>query len=192
MAQVWKATEFLGYPFGPYVRLLALTAQRRTEVASMRWDNLDLDAGTWTIPAADTKGERRQLVPLSPSAVEILRALPHLGVHVFTTDGRSHMTSYAKLKSRLDAFIVATGGTIAAWRLHDLRRSAATHMVRLGVREEIVSRVLNHAAEGVTARVYALHRYEPEKHHALCIWAEEIDRARAFSGVIKAGAMAAE
>jgi len=177
MAQIWKAAEFLGYPFGPYIRLLALTAQRRTEVAGMRWNDLDLDAAMWIIPAADTKAERRHYVPLSAIAVEILRGLPRLGVYVFTTDGRTHMTNYAKLKARLDAFITATGGSVDPWRLHDLRRSAATHMVRLGVREEVVSRVLNHAAKGVTARVYALHTYGPEKREGLISWAEEILRA---------------
>jgi hypothetical protein len=89
------------------------------------------------------------------------------------------MTNYAKLKSKIDAFITATGGAIDAWRLHDLRRSAATHMVRLGVREEVVGRVLNHAVKGVTARVYALHTYAPEKRHALDLWAEEIERSTA-------------
>lgn len=87
------------------------------------------------------------------------------------------MTNYAKLKSRLDGFITATCGAVDAWRLHDLRRSAATHMVRLGVREEVVGRVLNHAAKGVTSRVYALHTYGPEKRQALNAWAEEIERA---------------
>ncbi|MFN3727556.1 MAG: tyrosine-type recombinase/integrase [Allosphingosinicella sp.] len=193
MAQIWKAAELLGYPFGPYIRLLALTAQRRTEVAGMRWNDLDLDAATWTIPAADTKGDRRHYVPLSAVAVEILRALPRLGVHVFTTDGRSHMTNYAKLKARLDAFVAATGGAVEAWRLHDLRRSAATHMVRLGVREEVVGRVLNHAARGVTARVYALHTYGPEKRQAFEAWAEEIERATiACSAEAPAALIAAE
>jgi integrase len=79
LAQIWKAAELLGYPFGPYIRVLALTAQRRTEVAGMRWADLDLSTATWTIPAADTKGERRHHVPLSATAVEILSALPRLG-----------------------------------------------------------------------------------------------------------------
>ncbi|HEX8127049.1 MAG TPA: tyrosine-type recombinase/integrase [Allosphingosinicella sp.] len=193
MAQIWKAAELLGYPFGPYIRLLALTAQRRTEVAGMPWADLDFDAATWTIPAADTKGDRRHHVPLSAVAVEILAALPRLGVHVFTTDGRTHMTNYAKLKARLDGFIAATGGAVDAWRLHDLRRSAATHMVRLGVREEVVGRVLNHAAKGVTARVYALHTYGPEKRQALDAWAEEVERAtNAASAVLVPAAIAAE
>ncbi|HEX8667119.1 MAG TPA: tyrosine-type recombinase/integrase [Allosphingosinicella sp.] len=181
VAQIWKATELLGYPFGPYIRLLVLTAQRRTEVASMRWDDLDLDGSMWTIPAANTKGERRHFVPLSAAAVQILEPLPRLGVYVFTTDGRTHMTNYAKLKTRLDGFLAASGRAVAAWRLHDLRRSAATHMVRLGIREEVVGRVLNHAATGVTARVYALHSYGPEKRQALDTWADEVERARAGS-----------
>jgi integrase len=177
LAKIWMAAELLGYPFGPYIRLLILTAQRRTEVAAMRWDDLDLEAAMWTIPAADTKGERRHFVPLPAAAVRILKSLPQLGVHVFTTDGRTHMTNFAKLKARLDAFLAAGGEAVAAWRLHDLRRSGATHMVRLGIREEVVGRVLNHAAKGVTARVYALHSYGPEKRHALDTWAEEIGKS---------------
>jgi integrase len=100
LAQIWEAAELLGYPFGPYIRLLALTAQRRTEAAGMRWADLDLSTATWTIPAADTKGERRHHVPLTAAAVKILAALPRLGAFVFTTDGRTHMTNYANLKAK--------------------------------------------------------------------------------------------
>jgi integrase len=192
VAQIWNAAELLGYPFGPYIRLLILTAQRRTEVASMRWDDLDLDASMWTIPAADTKGERRHFVPLSATAVQILTPIPRLGVHVFTTDGRTHMTNYAKLKTRLDAFLAANGAAVAPWRLHDVRRSGATHMVRLGIREEVVGRVLNHAAKGVTARVYTLHSYAPEKRQALERWATEIERTVTESARDKLGASSPE
>ena len=55
-------------------------------------------------------------------------------------------------------------------------------MVRLGVSELVVGRVLNHAPQGVTARVYALHSYEPEKRHALTGWANEIGRAMLAGG----------
>jgi integrase len=177
VAAIWKAADHLGYPFGPFVRLLCLTAQRRTEVASIRWADIDLDTATWTIPAAVTKSERQHAVPLSPLAVAILKPLPRLGDYVLTTDGRAHMTNFAKLKSRLDAYVAAAGVMLEPWRLHDLRRSAATHMVRLGVREEVVGRVLNHAVNGLTAKVYALHSYGPEKRAALDLWTAEIERA---------------
>jgi len=177
LQQVWRGAALLGYPFGPYLQLLALTAQRRTEVAGMRWGDLDLDAASWIMPSADTKSKRSHIVPLPALAVQILGSLPTLGAYVFTTDGRTHLSCYAKLKARIDGLIAATGGDIAPWRLHDLRRTAATHMVRLGTRVEVVARVLNHSPQGITARVYALHTYEPEKRQALDGWANELARA---------------
>lgn len=177
IARVWHAAGLLGYPSGSYVRLLILTAQRRNEVAGMRWDGLDLPERTWTLASGETKATRAHLVPLSPLAVRILDDLPEIGPFVFTTDGKTHIHNFAKTKQMLDTFIAAKGEPLAPWTFHDLRRSAATHMVRLGITEAVVSRVLNHAATGVTARVYALHSYAPEKRHALDTWAAEVDRA---------------
>ncbi|QNN64349.1 tyrosine-type recombinase/integrase [Sphingomonas rhizophila] len=174
---VWEAAEHMGYPFGPYVRVLQLTAQRRTEVAAMRWDAVDLDAGTWTLTAEDTKGDRATLVPLSRPVVEILKAVPRIGPFVFTSDGETHISGFAKGKARLDKFLKASGAVLKPWTLHDLRRTAATHMVRLGVSEEVVGRILNHAVKGVTAKVYALHSYAPEKRSALDRWAADLARA---------------
>jgi integrase len=175
--RVWSAAGLLGYPVGPYIRVLQLTAQRRTEVAAMKWADVDLEAGTWTLSTADTKSDRMHLVPLSQPVLDLLKELPRLGSFVFTTDGESHINGFAKAKSRLDTYIAAAGGEVKPWTLHDLRRSAATHMVRLGVAEEVVGRVLNHAPKGVTAKVYALHTYAPEKRSALDRWAAELMRA---------------
>jgi integrase len=177
LAAVWNAAGLMGYPFGLCTRLMMLTAQRRSQVGEMRWQDIDLDAGTWTLRAEDTKSDRAHLVPLSKPALEILRKLPRLGEYAFTTDGETPIGSYSKGKARLDQFIAASGAALEPWRLHDLRRSAATHMVRLGVSMEIVGRVLSHARTGVTARVYALHEYEPEKRHALGAWGAEVLRA---------------
>ena len=109
--------------------------------------------------------------------MELLRSLPLLGGYVFTIDGETHVSGFAKGKARLDAFIAASGDPIEPWTFHDLRRSVATHMVRLCVLEEVVGRVLNHAPKGVTAKVYALHTYAPEKRSALDRWAAELSRA---------------
>jgi integrase len=177
LAAIWKASGLLGFPFGTYLKVLTLTGQRRTEVASMRWDDIDLSAATWTIPAKETKSNRTHLVPLAKPVIDLLRDLPRLGEFVFTYDGETHVSGYAKAKSRLDSFIAAGDAAVSPWRLHDLRRSAATHMVRLGVTEDVVGRVLNHAPKGVTAKVYALHTYAPEKRSALDRWAAELMRA---------------
>ncbi len=177
IARVWNAAELLGFPYGPFIQILMLTAQRRGEVAEMRWSDIDIEARTWTIRAVDTKADRGQLVPLSPAALSILDKIPRLGEHIFTTNGETPISGFAKAKSRLDHYIAGKGEALESWRLHDLRRSAATHMVRLGISETTVSRVLNHAVQGVTAQVYALHSYAPEKRHALDTWAAEIERA---------------
>ncbi len=175
--RVWDTAELMGFPFGPFIRMLMLTGQRRTEVAAMRWADIDLDGAAWTLGKAETKSDRKHLVPLPAPAVALLKPLPRFGPYVFTTDGETHISGFAKAKSRMDAFIAASGDALEPWTLHDLRRSAATHMVRLGVLEEVVGRVLNHSPKGVTAKVYALHTYAPEKRSAVDRWAAEIMHA---------------
>lgn len=177
IARVWREAELLGYPASQFVKMLMLTAQRRNEVAAMRWADLDQEAATWTLRGEDTKADRATLVPLSAPALAIIREAPEIGPFVFTTDGETHFKGFAKMKTTLDRYIAAKGEPLAGWTLHDLRRSAATHMVRLGTPELVVSRVLNHAATGVTAKVYALHSYAPEKRLALDKWAADLMRA---------------
>jgi len=172
---IWKACGVQGYPFGPFVRFLLLTGQRRTEVASMKWEDINLDKGEWILPAENTKAARQHLVPLSPPAVDLLKDLPHWGPYAFTSDGETHIKGYSKLKSRLDTFITASGSALDDWRLHDLRRTMATHMTRLGISEFIVGKVLSHAVgQGVTARHYNIYSYADEKRHALNVWGSDL------------------
>lgn len=175
--QLWPAAGLLGFPFGPFVKLLLLTGQRRSEVGEMRWADIDLAEKTWALSAADTKAHRAHVVPLSQAALDILDQLPRFGEFVFTTNGRTPVSGFSKAKAQLDAYIASKSDPLAPWRLHDLRRTAATHLVRLGVTETIVGRVLNHAPQGVTAQVYALHSYAAEKRHALELWAAALDGA---------------
>jgi integrase len=175
--RVWDAAALLGYPYGPFVRALVLTGQRRTEVASMRWGDVDLDAATWMLKAADTKGERAHLVSLSAPTVQLLKDLPRLGDYVFTTDGETHISGYAKGKARLDAFLGASGEPLKPWTFHDLRRTVSSHMARLGVPTDIRGRVLNHAVQGVTERHYTPYDFQAEKRSALDRWAAELMRA---------------
>jgi integrase len=176
--RVYTGADLLGYPFGGFIKMLLLTGQRRTEVASMRWDQLDLEAASWILSSEQTKSARQHLAPLSELAVELLRSTPRLGAYVWSSDGETHVKGFSKAKAALDRYLSSSpAGEMKPWRLHDLRRTVATHMVRLGATEVIVGRVLNHAARGVTARTYALHSYEPEKRSALELWSREILRA---------------
>lgn len=176
VSKVYHAADMLGYPFAGFLKMLILTGQRRTEAASMRWADIDLDAGTWVLSSEDTKSARAHLVPLAPQAVALLKAEPEFGPYVWSSDGETHIKCYSQGKKKLDTLLAAKGIELKPWRLHDLRRTAATHMVRLGVSELVVGRVLNHAPQGVTARTYALHSYDAEKRHALTVWAMDMEQ----------------
>jgi integrase len=126
----WHATGDLGFPFGPAFQLMALTGQRRGEVVGMRWSQLNIDQAAWTIPAEIAKNGRAHEVPLSATALDIIRALPRFVSSdlVFTTTGASPISGFGRAKDRLDFLMEAR-----EWRLHDLRRTVASGMARLGV-----------------------------------------------------------
>jgi integrase len=170
----WHATEELGLPFGPAFRLLALTGQRRGEVVGMRWSQLDIDRRVWTIPGEVAKNGRVHEVPLSTPALEIIQALPRFvgSDLVFTTTGVSPISGFGRAKDRLD-FSMETGD----WRLHDLRRTVASGMARLGVAPHVIEKVLNHVSGQISgvAAVYNRHGYQTEKRKALDTWSKEIE-----------------
>ena len=183
---IWRRMEALSYPVGPFFRMVLLTGQRREEVATMAWADIDLVEKVWTIPAEVTKAGRGHAVPLSPAAIELLEAMPRKTIrdakgrtvpspHVFTTAGATPISGYSAVKKRLDAAVTkaraeADLAPLPGWTLHDLRRTAATEMGRLGVSRFIISRVLNHADRSVTG-IYDRHSYIAEKRHALEVWA---------------------
>jgi integrase len=135
-------------------------------------------SGTWTIPAARYKTGKPTVVPLSGVALAIIDAQDRVGDAdlVFTTNGDVAFSGYSKAKKRLDEAMLkhlqanAVGEGNAAslpdWRLHDLRRTAKTLMIRAGVRPDITERVLGHAISGVEG-VYDRHTYIDEKRDAL-------------------------
>jgi integrase len=165
---LWHALQQIPYPFGPFAQLLLLTAQRRDEVAHMRWSEIDGDL--WIIPRERYKNGRANTVPLTEEVQAILATLPRSGEYVFTTTGRTPISGFSKAKAVIDC---ASG--ITGWRLHDLRRTARSLMSRAGVSGEIAERVLCHTIPGV-AGVYDRHDYVPAKRGALQKLAAEITR----------------
>lgn len=164
---LWVAWDSQNYPFGRLQQLLLLTGQRRSEVAGMRWSEINLEAATWVIPADRSKSKREHLVPLGSMATAILEAMPtwNEGDHVFSTrGGRTPVSGFGKAKSLVDG---ASG--VKDWRLHDLRRTCRTRLAALSVTEIVAERVLSHVPKGLSA-VYNLHDYEAEKAEALQAW----------------------
>ena len=170
---VWLACDPLGWPFGAVVRLLILTAQRRDEVATTEWGDLDLDQRLWTIPGRRTKNGQTQEVPLCAAAVSILSEVPRTSdVFVFSTDGRVPVAGFSTAKRRLDALC-----GVSDWVLHDLRRTTATGLARLGEAPHVVEKVLNHKSGTVSgvAAIYNRHGYLDEKRQALDAWARRVN-----------------
>ena len=189
---LWKACDQVGWPWGPYVRLLILTMQRRQEVAEMDWSEIDLVAKTWTLPAERAKNGEAHIVPLANLAIDQLKAMqPKARGLVFTTTGKTAVSGFSKAKRTLDTEMIdimkerqrtGTGGvtvvSIAEWRLHDIRRTGATNLQALGILIEVTEAVLNHISgtRAGVAGIYNRYKYEPEKRAALDAWDQRLQK----------------
>jgi integrase len=176
LASVLRAARQIGGAYGGIVELLALTAQRREEVAQMTWDELDLREGLWTLAGVRTKNGRPHLVYLSDPAIAVVRKMPALGRFVFTPTGKLPFRGFSIAKRRLDEL---TG--VQNWRIHDLRRTAVSGMARLGIAPHVADKILNHTSGTISgvAAVYQRHEFMAERKHALTRWGAHVS---AFAG----------
>ncbi|MBK6491576.1 MAG: site-specific integrase [Sphingomonadales bacterium] len=178
LARIWEHAPKTHHCFGPIVRLLIVTGQRREEVSSLSWEELDRTELMWTLPGDRAKNGEPNRVPLNELAVAVLDAVagkstwPRRG-KVFSTSTGGGFTGYHKGKEKLDRMVAEDGGDpIAPWRLHDLRRTLATGFQRLGVRFEVTEAVLNHVggSRAGVAGIYQRHDWKAEKRDALDLW----------------------
>ena len=178
---IWRASGGIGFPFGPITQLLMVTAARREEVAAMRWSELEGDL--WVLPADRAKNGLQHRVPLSPLALAILEGLPRgTSDLVFTSTGKTAPSGFSKAKARLDTLlaadpiVVAEGLFQTPFRTHDIRRTVATGLQRLGVRFEVTEAVLNHVsgARSGVAGIYQRHEWTSEKRDALGDWSRHL------------------
>jgi integrase len=176
LGAVWNAAVNAGWPFGPVMQLLILTGQRRDEVAEMRWSELDLKSKQWSLPRGRFKNDNGHDVPLSEAAIDILKAVPAINGSEFvftTTTGRTAVSGFSKVKERFD-----TNVGFDDWRIHDLRRTVASGMARLGIALPVIEKVLNHTSgsfRGIVG-VYQRHSFADEKRLALDAWAAHVMR----------------
>ena len=157
---------------------MALTGQRKSEVAEARWSEFDLAAKVWVIPAERMKADAAHLVPLSDEVIAILKSLPRFtrGDHLFSTDfGVKPVNGFSKGKVRLDKAMAAELGRLDPFVLHDIRRSVRTRLSdpELKVPEIVRELVIAHTKPGLH-KVYDLHAYRDEKRDALAAWAGKL------------------
>jgi integrase len=181
----------VGLPMQILLRIILLTGQRRTEVAGMRRDELDLDAGLWTLPGnrivkgmlahGRTKNGREHIVPLSGSATTLIReaiALAGDSEFVFPSPrdqgraGHIHGEAVSKAMRRLRGTVLEANDITA----HDLRRTLRTFLGEHDVPDEVADRVLNHTRPGVGNQHYNHARMQPQVRNALELWATHVER----------------
>jgi integrase len=173
--KVWRAFDRVGHPFGTIAKLLLMTGQRRAEVSGMRWSELSEDLATWNLPAARTKNKLPHSITLPGASRKIVKAVPRIAGRdfLFSTTGSTAVSGWSKAKREIDAAAVKP---LPEWRIHDLRRTAASGMQKLGVRSEVVERALNHKS-GSFAGVAGIYQRDPmtaEVRTALETWASHV------------------
>jgi integrase len=177
LTAVWLASGWLDAPYAALVKLLIVTGQRRTEVAAMKWSEIDLDNKLWVLPTTRTKNGVEHSIPLSAMAVEILRSIRGIegSDFVLTSSGRRSISGFYEAKGQIDRLMPP--GT-PPWVLHDVRRSVASGMAKLGINLAVVEKLLNHVSGSFAGIVGVYQRYSfaDEKRAAMETWARHVEQ----------------
>jgi integrase len=173
LARIIVAARQIGGPYGNIVEVLALTGQRRQEVARCTWDEMDIEGRTWKLSSERTKNAKAHEVYLSDQSIAVLGRVDKIGDLVFSHSGTAPFQGFGVAKRELDKLSGVSG-----WRLHDLRRTCVSGMARLGIAPHVADKILNHqngAISGVAA-VYQRHDFLAERRHALKLWGAHVER----------------
>jgi len=164
-----------GFPFGHMILLLILTGQRRGEVGQLRWQYIDQEKRTITLPAAITKNGRVHMFPYGQAVADVFAAIPRQSDYLFPAS-RDHVrnkpttvfSGWSKCKMQFDRKC-----QIAPWTMHDCRRTFSSGMAALGISQTVVEKLLNHVSGGILspiAQVYNRHSYMEEMRAAITEW----------------------
>jgi integrase len=183
----WHACNKLEFPYGSAAKMLLLTGARRTEVGAMT--RAEVKEGAWTIPGSRTKNGNAHTIALSPAALAILKDAPSIRGErgfVFTLNGRIPISSWHHgIRNRIHELMEKeAGAAIEPWRIHDLRRTCASGMARLGVALPVIERALNHVSGSFAGIVgtYQRYQYENEMRAAFEMWADHVERIATGKG----------
>lgn len=170
--KLWTALNAQPAEIAAVFKLRLVTAQRGGEVADMRWQDVDLEAGWWTIPGELAKNGLPHRVPLSSLAVEILQPLK-TATDAIADKSKRPVYVLAGARGKRQRAEASKQLGLTDFVGHDLRRTAASLMAGGGVPRLVIAKILNHVEQGVTA-VYDRHSYDAEKEAALTWWAAKL------------------
>ena len=175
---VWNAAEAFGFPFGTIIQLCILTGQRRSEIARLRRDYLDLNAKIVTLLPAETKNSRQHTFPLGAMAAAIIEKLDYSSPYLFPArrEFRSGTPAFVYNAWSKDKRNFDLACAIAHWTLHDLRRTFSTNLAALNTPPHLLERLLNHSAgtiSGVSA-IYNRFQYIDEMRTAMEKWEQKL------------------
>jgi integrase len=162
----------MGAPYGPLFKVLLLTGCRLAEATGMTRAELSEDGAKWKISGERTKNHRTHVVPLSPLAQQIIADTPRMASEFVFSAGERPLTGFSRAKAQLDALMA----TPAHFTIHDLRRSCASGLQRIGARVEIIEKCLNHLSgsyKGVVG-VYQVDPLSDDVAEALQRWATHV------------------
>jgi integrase len=182
IVDVLNACAADSYPYRQFVPLLLATAQRRGEVSRMLWSDVDLEAKVWVIPSSLSKNGKAHVVPLSEYALGLLREIPRFPdcEIVFSTTRRAPISGFSKAIRHIHA----RSGT-SEWRFHDLRRTAASGMAKLGAAPHVIEKVLNHiSGMSPLAATYNRYAYDAERREALEAWGRCLQNMKTASRTV--------
>jgi integrase len=173
LAQIILAARQIGGPYGDIVEVLALTGQRREEVARCIWDEIDMKTRTWKLSSDRTKNAKSHEVHLSDPVLVVLSRAKKQRKFVFSRSGDIPFQDFSLAKREIDEHSGVTG-----WRLHDLRRTCVSGMARLGIAPHVADKILNHQAGTISgvAAVYQRHDFLAEREQALKLWGAHVAR----------------
>jgi len=180
---LWRACGEISFPFGPMTKLLLLTGTRREEGRGITTREINRDNRLWILPGTRTKNGREHSIHLSGAALAVFDSVSRMknpSGFLFTTNGKKPCSGFSRAKTRLDKLMTEYAAEddkeLAPWVIHDLRRTVASGMARLGIALPVIERALNHISgsfAGIVG-VYQKHEFSEEKKDAFEKWAAHV------------------
>ena len=161
LRKVWQSAEAVGYAFGDFVKVAILTGQRPGEVSGMR--RVELHGDTWILPSERVKNKKSHSVPLSRQALSIIEAAPQLSEEYVFSYGTKPLRGFHHAKHALDQ-----ASDVSGWTLHDLRKTCASGLARLGISIAVIEQILNHRGGSLAGVAGATSGTNPEEKRAAC------------------------